>query len=171
VFWTYVNFSQYMLIWYANLPEETRFYQHRKEGGWSAVGTLLVFGHFLIPFAFLMSRHIKRNARTLATGAVLLLVVHGVDMQYLILPNAAHGHAPAAGGEHAHALTEGGHPLFGHFGHNLGVWFAGLSIHDVLCFVGMLTLVAGVLLMNVRKNHLVPTRDPRLAESLHFHNL
>ena len=61
VFWTYTNFSQYMLIWYANLPEETMFYQMRKDGGWSAVGTLLVFGHFFVPFLTLLNQDIKRK--------------------------------------------------------------------------------------------------------------
>jgi hypothetical protein len=174
VFWTYVNFSQYMLIWYANQPEETVFYQMRKEGGWSAVGTLLVFGHFLVPFAFLMSRHVKRNGPTLAIGAVFLLVIHWIDMQYLVIPNSMHGHGHGAG-EHAvqhaeAALTEGGHPLFGHFTHNLGVWMHGVTVHDVLCYAGMLSLVAGITVWLVRANNLLPTRDPRLAEALHFQN-
>ncbi len=180
VFWTYVNFSQYMLIWYANLPEETVFYQARKEGGWSAVGTLLVFGHFFIPFAFLMSRHIKRNGLTLGIGAVFLLIIHWIDMQYLIIPNAMHGHGDAhgaaQGGEHvtheaAVALTDGGHPLFGHFSHNLGVWMHGITIHDVLCYTGMLCLVAGITVFFIRKNNLVPLRDPRLSETLNFQNI
>ena len=176
VFWTYVNFSQYMLIWYANLPEETSFYYYRKEGGWSAVGTILIFGHFLIPFAFLMSRHIKRNPVTLAIGAIFLLVIHWIDMQYLILPNAAHakhGHGGDHAAEHAdaahQAMTSGG-GLFGHFGHNMGVWLHGLTLFDLLCFIGMLSFVAGLTLMGVRKNNLVPMRDPRLLETLRFQN-
>lgn len=166
VFWTYVNFSQYMLIWYANLPEETVFYQHRLEGGWSAVGTLLIFGHFLLPFAFLMSRHIKRNSLTLGIGAAYLLVMHWIDMQYLVMPNAAHGDHGAHGGGDAvpHAA---GHT----FGENLGLWLHGITAHDVLCYAGMLSLVAGVTLLHTRKGNLVPTRDPRLAESFHFHNI
>ncbi len=180
VFWTYVNFSQYMLIWYANLPEETTFYQMRKNGGWSAVGTLLVFGHFFVPFAFLMSRHIKRNGVTLAVGAIFLLVIHWIDMQYLVIPNAA-GHAAEHGAqaadhgaEHAGAavaMTTGGNPLFGHFTHNLGVWMHGMTIHDVLCYLGMLCLVASGTIYFVRKNTLIPIRDPRLAETLHFQNI
>jgi hypothetical protein len=176
VFWTYVNFSQYMLIWYANLPEETTFYHLRKQGGWSAVGTVLIFGHFLVPFAFLMSRHIKRNRLTLAIGAAFLLVIHWIDMQYLVIPNAMTAHGAHGAGEHAAAehapvaLTEGGHFLFGHFSHNLGVWMHGITVHDVLCYAGMLSLVAGITLIFVRRNNLVPTRDPRLAEALHFQN-
>jgi hypothetical protein len=180
VFWTYVNFGQYMLIWYANLPEETTFFQLRKEGGWSAVGTLLVFGHFFVPFAFLMSRHIKRNMLTLCSGAAFMLIIHWIDMQYLVIPNmllphAGHGaeQGPAHASDHGEALqalTEGGNPLFGHFGHNVNVWLHGMTVHDVLCYAGMLSLVAGVTLFFVRRNNLMPLRDPRLAEAAHFLN-
>jgi hypothetical protein len=170
VFWTYTNFSQYMLIWYANLPEETTWFAHRKEGGWSSVGTILVFGHFLVPFVLLMSRHIKRNAITLSLGAAFLLVIHWIDMQYLVLPNYHGGH----GTEHAAhvvdpaTLSAAGHPSFGH---DLDLWLHNINLHDGLCYIGMLCLVAGITLMFVRKHNLVPLRDPRLAETLSFQNI
>ncbi|MCB1218981.1 quinol:cytochrome C oxidoreductase, partial [bacterium] len=104
VFWTYTNFSQYMLIWYANLPEETAWFAHRAVDGWGAIGTILVVGHFFIPFVFLMSRHVKRNGIALSAGAIFLLVIHCIDMQFLILPGADHGAEHAAGGE-AHAVA------------------------------------------------------------------
>lgn len=173
VFWTYTNFSQYMLIWYANLPEETVWYAHRKGNGWSSVGQILVFGHFLVPFVFLMSRHIKRNAITLSLGAAYMLLIHWVDMQYLILPQAGgHGHAAggdhAAGSDHAAHVSNAGHPPFGT---DLDLWLHNMSLHDVMCYVGMLCLVAGITLMFVRKNNLVPLRDPRLSETLNFQNI
>ncbi len=90
IFWTYVNFSQYFLIWYANLPEETGWFLHR-QGGWEIIGQVLVFGHFFIPFAFLMSRHVKRNLKTLAIGAIFMLVMHWFDMLFLIMPTLHHG--------------------------------------------------------------------------------
>lgn len=173
VFWTYTNFSQYMLIWYANLPEETVWFAHRKEGGWSSVGTILVFGHFLVPFVFLMSRHIKRNGLTLSIGAAFLLVIHWVDMNYLVLPNFHGAHGEQTGDHAAHAvdpttLTAAGHPPFGH---DLDLWLHNMNLHDGLCYVGMLCLVAGITLMFVRKNNLVPLRDPRLPETLSFQNI
>ena len=180
VFWTYVNFSQYMLITYANLPEETEFFRMRLDGGWGAVGTLLVFGHFFVPFAFLMSRHIKRNPVTLAVGAVLMLVIHWVDMQFLVLPNFEHaGHgAGAETAEHAveHAAPQGAaaaadaNTLFGHFGDNLATWFSGLHWFDVTSYLGMLCLLAGTTIAVLARHNLLPTRDPRLVESLQFHN-
>jgi len=56
VFWAYIGFSQFMLIWYANIPEETIWYRHRWEGGWSTISLGLLFGHFIIPFLLLLSR-------------------------------------------------------------------------------------------------------------------
>ncbi|MFN7669538.1 MAG: hypothetical protein ACK5S5_03760 [Planctomycetota bacterium] len=161
VFWTYTNFSQYMLIWYANLPEETAWYAHRAHHGWSAVGTLLILGHFFVPFAFLMSRHVKRNPIGLAVGAVFMLVIHGMDMQYLILPNLGHGEAAAPAGEVAHA----------DFAHAFGEYLHTIGWADFGCYVGLLALLGGFVLLNVRRTNLVPVRDPRLAESLHFHNI
>ena len=96
VFWAYVSFSQYMLIWYANLPEETMWYQHRAQGSWGAIGSVLLFGHFLVPFVFLMSRHVKRNKLLLSIAAVFLLVMHWFSMQFLIMPTEhTEGFAPS----------------------------------------------------------------------------
>ena len=164
VFWTYTNFSQYMLIWYANLPEETAWFAHRATDGWGAVGTILIFGHFFIPFAFLMSRHVKRNGVALSVGAIFLLVIHCIDMQYLILPNAGHG--AHAGTEHT---AEHGHDAHG-FSAQLGEYLHNVHWTDFACFVGVLSILAGLVVMNVRKTNLVPVRDPKLAESLHFEN-
>jgi hypothetical protein len=90
VFWTYIAFSQYMLIWYANLPEETMWYQHHLAGSWATIGDLLIVGHFLVPFAFLMSRHVKRARGTLGVAAVFLLFMHWVDMYWVIMPTHHH---------------------------------------------------------------------------------
>jgi hypothetical protein len=167
VFWTYTNFSQYMLIWYANLPEETRWFADRSENGWGAIGTVLLFGHFLIPFAFLMSRHVKRNSIGLSAGAIFLLVIHCIDMQFLILPSAGHG--AEAAGEAATANAAG--VSHAGFGQQLGDYLHHVSWMDFGCFVGVLAIVAGLTLWNVRKTNLLPLRDPRLAESLHFTNI
>ncbi|MHB0957086.1 MAG: quinol:cytochrome C oxidoreductase [Pirellulaceae bacterium] len=87
VFWGYIAFSQYMLIWYANIPEETVWYLVRQQSGWIAVSLILVFGHLLIPFFGLMSRSVKRRPAVLAFWAVWMLVVHWVDVHYLIMPH------------------------------------------------------------------------------------
>ena len=85
-FWAYIAFSQYMLIWYANIPEETGWFLRRQENGWSAVGYLLIFGHWLVPFAGLMSRFTKRRILLMAFWAVWILVMHWVDLFWLIMP-------------------------------------------------------------------------------------
>ena len=69
VFWAYIAFSQYMLIWYANLPEETGWYERRQEGAWMWASLVLLVGHFFVPFLFLMSKHVKRRKGLLAAGA------------------------------------------------------------------------------------------------------
>ena len=92
-FWAYTSFSQFMLIWYADIPEETIWYLHRWEGSWRAVSILLVVGHFVLPFFFLMSRHIKRNPVTLVLGAAWLLGMHYLDLFWMIMPNVYHGNA------------------------------------------------------------------------------
>ncbi|HSG99082.1 MAG TPA: hypothetical protein VLB27_03470, partial [candidate division Zixibacteria bacterium] len=61
VFWTYIAFSQYFLIWYGNIPEETEFYHMRWEGSWKIISLLIVFGHFVLPFLALIARGAKRN--------------------------------------------------------------------------------------------------------------
>jgi hypothetical protein len=91
IFWSYVAFSQFMLIWYANIPEETEWYKMRFEGGWKLLSLWLVIGNFVIPFFGLISRHVKRNRRALAFWAVYLLVCRYIDMYWLVKPNIAHG--------------------------------------------------------------------------------
>ena len=86
VFWAYIAFSQYFLIWYANIPEETVFYSHRAEGSWLAVSQMLMWGHFGVPFLFLMSRKIKRKAGLLVLGSIWMLVMHFMDLHWLIMP-------------------------------------------------------------------------------------
>ncbi|NUN14643.1 MAG: hypothetical protein HUU55_13515 [Myxococcales bacterium] len=87
VFWTYIAFSQYFLIWYANMPEETIFYRHRWENSWANISAFLALGHFVIPFFFLLPRTIKRNATTLVIGSLWMLFMHFVDLYWVIMPN------------------------------------------------------------------------------------
>jgi hypothetical protein len=88
VFWAYIAFSQYFLIWYGNIPEETGWYKLRQSGPWAGVGLLLLFGHFIVPFLWLMSRHPKRRRITLLVAAVWLLAMHWFDLFYLVIPES-----------------------------------------------------------------------------------
>jgi hypothetical protein len=86
VFWAYIGFSQYFLIWYGNIPEETIFFRSRAVGSWASVSLLLAAAHFVIPFFFFMPRTVKRNPALLAIGATWLIVMHGVDLYWLVMP-------------------------------------------------------------------------------------
>lgn len=89
VFWGYVGFSQFMLIWYANVPEETLWYKQRFDGGWGTFSWVLLFGHFVIPFFGLLSRHVKRHKAGLIFWAVWVLVMIYADMYWLVMPKLA----------------------------------------------------------------------------------
>ena len=86
VFWAYIAFSQYFLIWYAAIPEETAWYALRLEGSWSLVTMLLGFCHFVVPFALLLFRPIKRSPFLLGLVAVWLLVFHLWDLYWQVMP-------------------------------------------------------------------------------------
>jgi hypothetical protein len=91
--WGYVNFSQFLIVWSGNVSEETPFYLNRMHGGWNAMGIVLIVFHFALPFALLLSRSLKRSARSLAGVAALMLLMQLVDLFWLIGPDlAAHGH-------------------------------------------------------------------------------
>ncbi|MGB9605874.1 MAG: hypothetical protein ACP5U2_05715 [Bryobacteraceae bacterium] len=86
VFWAYIAFSQYMLIWYANLPEETQWFRARTQGGWLPWAVLLAAGHFLLPFFALVSRGAKRNLKWLAAVSAWMLAMHYLDLYWQISP-------------------------------------------------------------------------------------
>lgn len=94
VFWGYIAFSQFFLIWYGNIPEETEFYLLRLHGGWEYVSYGMVITNFFIPFLFLLSRHIKRRRATLAFGAAYTLFVHAIDLFWVVMPNVGWHHKP-----------------------------------------------------------------------------
>ena len=85
-FWAYIAFSQYLLIWYANIPEETAWFKARQSGGWATVSLLLIAGHFVLPFLGLMPRRMKEIPQVLTFWAFVLLMMHAVDLYWLIFP-------------------------------------------------------------------------------------
>jgi hypothetical protein len=84
--WAYFNFSQWLIIWAGNLPEEIPWYVRRLHGGWENVGLFLVVFHFAVPFALLLSRQLKREARTLVRLASWLIFMRMVDIFWHIEP-------------------------------------------------------------------------------------
>lgn len=145
-FWGYIAFSQYLLYWYANIPEETAWYLRRQQNGWQYVGLALLFGHLLAPFLFLMPRNIRRHRLLLSVGAVALLVMHWIDLYWLVMPEIE---VDAAASGAAWALA---------------------AATNLLTTVGMLGLFAATLAWIAADRPLLPVRDPRLEESLSFKN-
>lgn len=89
--WAYVAFSQFLIVWSGNLPEETPWYLNRLGHGWQAIALVLVVLHFAVPFAVLLMRRSKRSARALGILATALLVLRYVDVFWLIAPGLRHG--------------------------------------------------------------------------------
>jgi hypothetical protein len=85
--WAYFAFSQFLIIWSGNLPEEITWYHVRLAGGWRMVGLLLLVFHFLLPFLLLLSRDLKRQGRTLALVAAAVLVMRYVDLYWMVAPS------------------------------------------------------------------------------------
>ncbi len=141
VFWAYVSFSQFMLIWYAGIPEEATYYHLRGDGAWQNVSTLLVVCHFAIPFVILLSRNAKRRLPILAFGAVWLLVMHVMEIFWLVMP-----YATQSGLVNSELVVS---PLD----------FAALFA------VGGTYLTVVFLVMG--QNPLIPLGDPRLSRAMH----
>jgi len=90
VFWAYIGFSQYMLIWYANMPEETEYFIRRNTESWNALSLFLVIGRFFVPFALLLIQGLKRKPHRLCLIAGWIVFMQMVDIYIVILP-ALHG--------------------------------------------------------------------------------
>ena len=86
VFWAYIGFSQYMLIWYANIPEETIYFLRRNTGSWNTLNIIMVIGHFFLPFVILLFQGTKKRPLLLCAVAVWILLMHMLDMYIIVLP-------------------------------------------------------------------------------------
>jgi len=142
VFWAYIGFSQFMLIWYAALPEETTFFHNRwGHAPWATVSIGLVVGHFVVPFFWTISRNFKRNLNLLYVGALIILVMHVVDIYWLVMPNFRLGQD-------------------------------GFAFHwlDVACLLAVGGTYGTFVFLLMKRHSLVPVGDPRLERSLHFQN-
>lgn len=125
VFWAYIAFSQFMLIWYANIPEETEFYIMRSLNGWMGVSFALLIFRFIVPFLVLLPRGAKRNNTVLVATSVLVLVMQYVDLYWLVYPNFFDGA-----------------PQFGFWEVGIFMGFAGLFMMTTVRFFKKNNLVA-----------------------------
>ncbi len=113
-FWGYIAFSQYMLYWYANVPEETAWYLLRFQNGWGNVGWVTLFATFCLPFLGLISRFAKRRRKILAFWAVWIIVAQWINLYWVVMP------------EFSHSFTISLMDLTGFIGVG-GIWFAGIT--------------------------------------------
>jgi hypothetical protein len=89
--WAYFAFSQFLIIWSGNIPEEVTWYTRRLHSSWRHIGVALVLLHFALPFVLLLSRDLKRNARTISMVAILILVMRYVDLYWMTGPEFHEG--------------------------------------------------------------------------------
>ncbi len=136
--WAYFSFSQLLIVWSGNLPEEIPWYLERFKGIWRYVGIALILLNFALPFLLLLSRDLKRNARRLVMVASLIIVMRFVDLLWLIVPEFEHGHP----------------------GH---LWN---YIVYLLAAIGMGGVWLGWFFWQLRQRALIPFRDPLLHEAL-----
>lgn len=141
-FWTYIAFSQFILIWYANLPEETMWFIPRLENGWQYLSVGMIFIHFVIPFGMLIQRQAKMNEGRLKFAAYWILFAHLFDLYWVIMPTYSH-------------RANNGVPQFS--------WF---EIAFPILAVGIIITVFGIVSKN---KSLIPIGDPKLQRGLDFH--
>jgi hypothetical protein len=139
VFWAYIAFSQFMLIWYANIPEETEYYLMRSQNsGWIMISMGLLIFRFIVPFLALLPRGLKRNENHVILVSTLILIMQYVDIYWMVYPNFFHGHV-------TFGLTEVG----------MFAGFAGIFLYTVTSFL--------------QKNNVMAIKDPRLHEAVNHH--
>ena len=147
IFWAYIAFSQFFLIWYANIPEETQFYAIRNTNGWWYVSLGLVFLHFAVPFVFMLKRNSKRNLNAVMSVAAFVIFVHILEIYWMVIP------------ERARALE---------YGHSSGVDGAFMRdiAFDAVALITFASTYGFFLIRQLSKHSIYPCGDPRLEESV-----
>ncbi len=144
VFWAYISFSEFFLIWYAAIPEETLYFQRRWDtDSWRVVSISLVVVKFIIPFFLIMSRNAKRHLGLLGLGAGCIALLHLVEMYYWVMPH----------------FREGG----------IAFSLSGF-ITDLGCVLSCVGLYLAVVFRRMLSHPVIPIRDPRLQRAIDFVN-
>ncbi|MCB1225340.1 MAG: hypothetical protein KDK99_05975 [Verrucomicrobiales bacterium] len=147
VFWAYIAFSQYFLIWYANITEETRFFLTRNTESWRSLSIFILFGHFVIPFILLLSQPRKKQTAKMVWICLWIIAMHIVDIYWNVIP------------ERGPSVTHG------------ETWIIpGAWVGDVFALLAVVGIVGYVFLRGLGKSSLYPWRDPRLLESINVVN-
>ena len=154
-FWIYTAFSQFMLQWYGNMPEETVFYSYRMFGGWQFVSILVLVGHWAIPYVSLMTRWSKHILPILAALAAWQLIFHYIDLYWNVMPNQT--------------WTVVGQWNLGPLQGDPDTHKVGFHAMDLTLLVGMIGLFLAAV-GKAMKGNLLPVHDPKLGECLAFEN-
>ena len=139
-FWAYIAFSQYLLIWYADLPEETFWFLTRWEGAWVVFSILLIIIHFIVPYAVLLSQPAKMDPKKLKFIAIWLLFAHLFDIFWLVMPNME-------------SLKS-------------GYVFSWIDLVFPIAATGLVILVFN---FTAKKANHIPIGDPKLKRGIGFH--
>ncbi|HEX9252646.1 MAG TPA: quinol:cytochrome C oxidoreductase [Ignavibacteriaceae bacterium] len=139
-FWAYIAFSQFLLIWYADLPEETFWFLTRWNGGWVFFSIGLIMIHFLVPYFALLTQPSKMNPKRLKFIAVWLLFAHLFDLFWLIMPNMGSMKS--------------------------GYIFSWIDLVFPIAGIGIVMLVFNY---KAKKDNLIPIGDPKLKRGIDFH--
>ena len=149
-FWAYIWIGQFLLIWYANIPEETGYFLIRQDGGWRALWIINLLINWTIPFFVLLPRPNKRNPKVLVPMAILILCGHWLDVYLQVMPATSHFAMDQKW------LAEADHgPFFGLTEIGATAALGGLFLWVVTIWLGRASLL--------------PSKDPYLSESLHHH--
>lgn len=138
VVWTYLSFSQFLIIWSANLPEDIPWYIRRFSGGWGAIAVFLLLFHFVVPFLILLNRFVKRDPKWLQKVALWIIVVRLLDVYWLIEPSF--------------------------YQHEFELHKQVFRVHwlDVVAPVGLFGVWIAVFVWQLKRFPIVPLKDPRL---------
>jgi hypothetical protein len=144
VFWAYVSFSEFMLIWYAAIPEETVYFHRRwDDQSWRALSMAVVGLKFIVPFYLIISRNAKRNAGLIGFGALWLLAMHPIEIYYAVMP-------------YYRPFTP--------------IQWSGLWL-EVGCVMATVGVYLTYVFRKMRNHSLIAVGDPRLSRALDFQNL
>ncbi|MCI0664986.1 MAG: hypothetical protein L0220_28315, partial [Acidobacteria bacterium] len=136
--WAYFSFSQLLIIWSGNLPEEIPWFLERFKGNWRYIGVGLILLYFFLPFMLLLSRDLKRNSRRLVIVAWIIIVMRFVDLMWMIVPEF----------EHVHPVRVSGYFVY------------------LAATIGIGGLWLGWFLWQLSQRALLPINDPQLKEAL-----
>ncbi|HLJ86476.1 MAG TPA: hypothetical protein VKZ53_06610 [Candidatus Angelobacter sp.] len=139
ILWAYLSFSQWLIIWSGNMVDEIRWYLDRLRGGWQTIGVALICFHFVLPFALMLSRNLKRNRRKLAAVALWLVFMRLLDLFWLIEPN---------------------------FHNAKGEVEFHISPLDIVNFLAVGGLWLGIFFWQLNKRAILPVNDPQFVEML-----